>query len=152
MGFSFPKPLASGRLRDPARDPIYSKKGFSVRNEKDHGAARYWLFAAFLPGLGRNEAADPGKTYVVLMITEHLASIQKAAAGLELSLEAFEAYLEDENNRPLYLATLSMVEALKHVYAADPDLLSAVNRTRVEEILKKETRGGKGRDSFNTGF
>lgn len=86
------------------------------------------------------------------MITEHLASIQKAAAGLELSLEAFEAYLEDENNRPLYLATLSMVEALKHVYAADPELLSAVNRTRVEEILKKETRGSKGRDSFNTGF
>ena len=86
------------------------------------------------------------------MTTEHLASIQKAAAGLEHCLEVFEAYLEDENNRPLYQATLSMVEALKHVYAADPELLSAISRTRIEEILKKETRGGKGRDSFNTGF
>jgi hypothetical protein len=86
------------------------------------------------------------------MTTELPASIRKAAAGLELSLAAFEAYLEDENNRPLYLATLALVEALKHVYAADPGLLSPENRLRVEEILKKETRGGKGRDSFNTGF
>jgi hypothetical protein len=86
------------------------------------------------------------------MTTEQLASIRKAAAGLELSLQVFEAYLEDENNRPLYLATLAMVDALKNVYAADPELLSLENRSRVEEILKKETRGGKGRDSFNTGF
>ena len=86
------------------------------------------------------------------MTTEQLASIQKAAAGLELSLQVFEAYLEDENNRPLYLATLAMVDALKHVYAADPGLLSEENRIRVEELLKKETRSGKGRDSFNTGF
>jgi hypothetical protein len=86
------------------------------------------------------------------MTTEHSASIQKAATGLELSLKVFEAYLEDENNRPLYLATLAMVDALKHVYASDPKLLSDENRLRVEEILKKETRGGRGRDSFNTGF
>lgn len=86
------------------------------------------------------------------MTTEQMASIRKAAAGLELSLQVFEAYLEDENNRPLYLATLAMVDALKNVYAADPELLSLENRVRVEEILKKETRGGKGRDSFNTGF
>jgi hypothetical protein len=86
------------------------------------------------------------------MTTEQLASIQKAAAGLELSLQAFEAYLEDENNRPLYLATLAMIDALKHVHAADAGLLSEANRLRVEELLKKETRGGTGRDSFNTGF
>ena len=81
-----------------------------------------------------------------------MASIRKAATGLEHSLQVFEAYLEDENNRPIYLATLAMVDALKNVYAADPELLSPENRARVEEILKKETRGGKGRDSFNTGF
>lgn len=86
------------------------------------------------------------------MTTEQMASIRKAAAGLELSLQVFEAYLEDENNRPLYLATLAMVDALKNVYAADAELLSLENRARVEEILRKETRGGKGRDSFNTGF
>lgn len=86
------------------------------------------------------------------MTTEQLASIRKAAAGLELSLQVFETYLEEENNRPLYQATLAMVEALKHVHAADPGLLSEANRIRVEEILSKETRGGKGRDSFNTGF
>lgn len=86
------------------------------------------------------------------MTTEQPASIRKAAAGLEISLKVFEAYLEDENNRPLYLATLAMVDALKNVYAADPGLLSPENRARVEEILKKDTRGGKGRDSFNTGF
>ena len=86
------------------------------------------------------------------MTTEQMASIRKAAAGLEHSLQVFEAYLEDENNRPLYLATLAMVDALKNVYAANPEFLSPENRARVEEILKKETRGGKGRDSFNTGF
>ncbi len=86
------------------------------------------------------------------MTTEQMASIRKAAAGLEHSLQVFEAYLEDENNRPLYLATLAMVDALKNVYAADAELLSLENRARVEEILRKETRGGKGRDSFNTGF
>ena len=86
------------------------------------------------------------------MTKEQQASIRKASAGMELSLQAIEAYLEEENNRPLYLATLALVDALKHVYAADPGLLSEENRIRVEELLKKETRGGKGRDSFNTGF
>lgn len=86
------------------------------------------------------------------MTTEQLASIRKAAAGLEQSLQTLESFLEDENNRPLYLATLALVDALKNVYAADPELLSLENRARIEAILKKETRGAKGRDSFNTGF
>jgi hypothetical protein len=86
------------------------------------------------------------------MDPENKALIKKAAAGLERSLEVFETYLEAENNRPLYEATLCMVDALKRLHGVDPALLCAANLARVEAMLQKEKRVGGGRDSFNTGF
>jgi hypothetical protein len=86
------------------------------------------------------------------MNPEDLATLKKASAGLEKSLDAFETWLESTNNLSLYQASLSMISALKHLYAANPELLCVANRTRVEEILEKEKAKIKSGDRFNTGF
>ncbi|GEM_PF-5207063 len=87
------------------------------------------------------------------MNPEQLGTIKKATVGLEHSLDVFETYLESDNNRPLYLATLCLVDALKNLHAVDPGLLGAGNLSRIEAILVKEgDRNRKGRDGFNTGF
>jgi hypothetical protein len=87
-----------------------------------------------------------------LMNPEDLATLKKAATGLEKSLDVLETWLESSNNLSLYQASLSMANALKHLYAADPELLCAASRTRVEEVLEKEKAKIKSGDRFNTGF
>lgn len=86
------------------------------------------------------------------MNPEDLVILKKASAGLEKSLDVLETWLESANNLSLYQASLSMINALKHMYAADPDLLCAANRARVEEMLEKEKAKIKSGDRFNTGF
>jgi hypothetical protein len=86
------------------------------------------------------------------MNPEDLATLKKASAGLEKSLDVLETWLESANNLSLYQASLSLTHALKHLYAADPELLCAANRARVEGILEKEKAKIKSGDRFNTGF
>lgn len=86
------------------------------------------------------------------MNPEDLATLKKASASLEKSLDVFETWLESTNNLSLYQASLSMANALRHLYAANPELLSAASRTRVEEVLEHEKAKIKSGDRFNTGF
>ncbi|MEO6097584.1 MAG: hypothetical protein ABIW76_18790 [Fibrobacteria bacterium] len=86
------------------------------------------------------------------MNPEDLATLKKASAGVEKSLDVFESWLESTNNLSLYQASLSIIGALRHLYAASPELLCAANRTRVEVILEKEKAKIKSGDRFNTGF
>ncbi len=78
-------------------------------------------------------------------------TLKKAAGHLEASLKSIEHLLESINNRPVFQATGSLMEALRHLHDADPTLLSSQNRERVENLIQK-SKAKTGRDSFNTGF
>jgi hypothetical protein len=86
------------------------------------------------------------------MTPKEIETIKAATGNLESSLEAIEAILDDSNNRPLYNASLSMAQALKHLYEMDPSLLAPETAVRIKALLLKENPGKAGRDSFNTGF
>jgi hypothetical protein len=84
---------------------------------------------------------------------EDTAILKPAAEALEKSLEALETWLEDgHNDRSLYQASLSLETALQHVYASNPDLLSAASRERIGGKLLKEQGAAKAKSRFNTGF
>jgi hypothetical protein len=85
------------------------------------------------------------------MNPEAIAHLKKAAAGLEASLEVLETWLESTNNRSLYLASLSIAIAMRHLHDADPQFLSASGCKRVEAVLLAETQTVK-KDRFQTGF
>ena len=85
------------------------------------------------------------------MNPEDIAVLKKAAAGLEASLDTLETWLESGNGRSLYLASLSILIAMRHIYDADPQLLNAVNRKRVEAVMLKEKDVVK-ESRFQTGF
>ncbi len=80
-----------------------------------------------------------------------IQSIQAEVKLIEASLQTFEAILENTNNRPLYEASLCLVDALKRLHEFDPQLVNAANRTRIEELAAKQ-KVKPGRDYFNTGF
>jgi hypothetical protein len=85
------------------------------------------------------------------MNPEDIAQLKKAAADLEGSLEILESWLDSANGRSVYLASLSMAIALRHLHDADPQLLSAAGRKRIEGILLDEKQKTKP-DRFQTGF
>lgn len=85
------------------------------------------------------------------MNPEDIAHLKKAAAGLEASLEVLETWLESANQRSLYLASLSMAIAMRHLHDADPKILSASGCKRVEAVLLEEKKTVK-KDRFQTGF
>jgi len=85
------------------------------------------------------------------MNPEDIAHLKKAAAGLESSLEILETWLESANGRSVYLASLSMAIAMRHLHEADPQILSATGRLRIEAVLLEEKQRVKA-DRFQTGF
>src|SRR6185369_8225312 len=109
---------------------------------------------------GRSKAA-PGSEYRLtstptlpagaLMNPEDIALLQKAASGLEGSLVVLETWLENANGRSIYLASLSVALAMRHLHDAEPQLLSVAGRQRVEAVLLEEKRTVK-KDRFQTGF
>jgi hypothetical protein len=85
------------------------------------------------------------------MNPEDIVHLKKAAAGLESSLEILETWLESTNGRSVYLASLSMAVAMRHLHDADPQLLTANGRKRIEAVLLEEKQVVK-KDRFQTGF
>ncbi len=85
------------------------------------------------------------------MNPEDIAQLKTAAAELESSLERLETWLESANGQSIYKASLSMAIALRHLHDADPQILSATGRKRVEAILLEEKKPAK-KDRFQTGF
>jgi hypothetical protein len=85
------------------------------------------------------------------MNPEDVALLQTAAAELERSLEGLETWLESSNGQSIYLASLSMAIAMRHLHDADPRILTATGRKRIEAVLLKEKKTIKG-DRFQTGF
>lgn len=85
------------------------------------------------------------------MNPEDIAHLQTAAAELERSLERLETWLESANGRSVYQASLSMAMAMRHLHEADPRILTAAGRKRIEAILLEEKQAVK-KDRFQTGF
>lgn len=85
------------------------------------------------------------------MNPEDIAHLKKAADGLEASLDVLETWLESANDRSLYLASLSMAIAMRHLHDADPKILSTAGCKRVEAVLLAEKQKVK-KDRFQTGF
>ncbi|MBW8888124.1 MAG: hypothetical protein JF616_10250 [Fibrobacteres bacterium] len=85
------------------------------------------------------------------MNPEDIAHLKKAAAGLESALEILETWLQSSNGRSVYQASLSMAIAMRHLHDADPEILTANGRKRIEEVLLEEKQRVK-TDRFQTGF
>ncbi|MDB5048972.1 MAG: hypothetical protein JWO30_2043 [Fibrobacteres bacterium] len=85
------------------------------------------------------------------MNPQEMKTIKHAAGHIESALKAFEDILADTNNQLLYKSTGSLVQVLRYLHELDAGLLSAENRERIEDLLKKDKPKG-GRDSFTTGF
>jgi len=85
------------------------------------------------------------------MNPEDIARLKTAAAELESSLEGLETWLKSANGRSIYLASQSMAMAMRHLHDADPQILTASGRKRIESVLLEEKRTVK-KDRFQTGF
>jgi hypothetical protein len=85
------------------------------------------------------------------MNPKELETIKKTTGYLEGSLKAMEDILDHTNNRALYQATGSLMQALRYLHEVEPTLLGDDCRIRVEALIDKE-KVKTGRDSFNTGF
>lgn len=85
------------------------------------------------------------------MTPQKSGTMKSAVENLEGILVEFEAILEEESNRPLYKASLCLVDALTHLYEMDPALLAPETRIRVEALIEK-AKVKPGRNTFNTGF
>ncbi|MDB5103675.1 MAG: hypothetical protein JWP91_1364 [Fibrobacteres bacterium] len=85
------------------------------------------------------------------MSIQKSGNMRDAVGKLEVILADFEAILEETQNRPLYKASLCLVDALTHLHEMDATLLDPETRLRVEALIEK-AKPKPGRNTFNTGF